>query len=117
MDLKQAKEIMSIVYDSFPNINRNQSETFNKTWLRAIVKGDYTKTLRKLEEYCMNNKYPPAIADFLVKDSVHRDDKMQQQIKAAEEKVKQEMADPVKAARREQLLSEMRRKLGVYYDD
>lgn len=81
------------------------------------MKGDYEKTIRKLEEYCLSNKYPPAIADFLVKDSAHRNDKMQQQIKAAEDAVRREKADPEKAARREQLLNEMRRKLGAYYDN
>lgn len=111
MNFEQAKEIMATVYDFYPNINHNKSPTFNKTWLKAIMQGDYEKTKAALEDYCFENEYPPKIANFVIKPYKHRDDKMPEKIREAEETVRKEMADPEIAARRKAKLDKMRQKL------
>lgn len=118
MNKEQALEIVQMLYAAYPNFNRHGSKNFNSIWLERLIEdGDYSKTLRKTKDYTTENKFAPALADILVKEYKPRDDGMAEQIRAAEEKVRQEKADPEKAARREQLLNEMRKKLGAYYDD
>jgi len=118
MKKEEAIEIMQILYATYPNFNKNDVKGFNSIWLKRLMEhGDYSKTLRKTEDYTAESKFAPSLADILVKEYKPRDDGMAEQIRAAEEKVRQEKADPERAARREQLLNEMRRKLGAYYDD
>ena len=117
MEYLEAKEILVDIQRLFPNFNKNRDVEVAKTWIRLLQKGDYERTKRKLDEYVTESSYPPNVADILVKEYKPRDDGMAEQIRAAEEKVRQEKADPEKAARREQLLNEMRKKLGEYYDD
>ena len=117
MEYLEAKEILVDIQRLFPHFNKNRDVEVAKTWIRLLQKGDYERTKRKLDEYVIESSYPPNVADILVKEYKPRDDGMAEQIRAAEEKVRQEKADPEKAARREQLLNEMRKKLGAYYDD
>ena len=118
MTFDQAKEIMATVYDYFPNINHNKSPTFNKTWLKAIMQGDYEETKAALEDYCFNNEYPPKIANFVIKPYKHRDDRMPEKIREAEERVKRELeTDPGALERRRRKLDELRRKLGENYGE
>ena len=117
MEYLEAKNVVIEVQKLFPHFNKNRDIEIAKTWIRLLQKGDYEKTMEKLDEYASESSYPPNVADILVKEYKPRDDGMAEQIRAAEEKVRQEKADPEKAARREQLLNEMRRKLGAYYDD
>lgn len=118
MTKDEAIEIMQILYATYPNFNKNDVKGFNAIWLkRLMADGDYPKTLRKTEDYTAESKFAPTLADILVKEYKPRDDGMAEQIRAAEERVRQEKADPEKAARRERLLNEMRKKLGAYYDD
>lgn len=117
MEYLEAKNVLIEVQKLFPHFNKDRDIETAKTWIRLLQKGDYEKTMNKLDEYAIESSYPPNVADILVKEYKPRDDGMAEQIRAAEEKVRQEKADPEKAARREQLLNEMRRKLGAYYDD
>lgn len=117
MEFLEAKKVLTEVQKLFPHFNKNRDIETAKSWIRLLQKGDYENTMRKLDEYASESSYPPNVADILVKEYKPRDDGMAEQIRAAEEKVRQEKADPEKAARREQLLNEMRRKLGAYYDD
>ena len=118
MTKDEAIEIIQILYATYPNFNKNNVKGFNAIWLKRLMEdGDYQKTLRKTENYTAESKFAPSLADILVKEYKPRDDRMAEQIRAAEEKVRQEKADPERAARREQLLNEMRKKLGAYYDD
>ena len=117
MEYLEAKNVLIEVQKLFPHFNKDRDIETAKTWIRLLQKGDYEKTMKKLDEYAIESSYPPNVADILVKEYKPRDDGMAEQIRAAEEKVRQEKADPEKAARREQLLNEMRRKLGAYYDD
>ena len=118
MNKEQALEIVQMLYAAYPNFNKHGSKNFNSIWLERLIEdGNYSKTLRKTKDYTTENKFAPSLADILVKEYKPRDDRMAEQIRAAEEKVRQEKADPEKAARRERLLNEMRKKLGEYYDD
>ncbi len=117
MEYLEAKNVVIEVQRLFPHFNKSRDIETAKTWIRLLQKGDYERTMEKLDEYASESSYPPNVADILVKEYKPRDDGMAEQIRAAEEKVRQEKADPEKAARREQLLNEMRRKLGAYYDD
>ena len=117
MEYLEAKEILTDIQKMYPHFNKNRDVEVGRTWMRLLQKGDYERTKRKLDEYVTESSYPPNVADILVKEYKPRDDGMAEQIRAAEEKVRQEKADPEKAARREQLLNEMRKKLGAYYGD
>ena len=117
MEYLEAKNVLIEVQRLFPHFNKDRDIETAKTWIRLLQKGDYEKTMKKLDEYAIESSYPPNVADILVKEYKPRDDGMAEQIRATEEKVRQEKADPEKAARREELLNEMRRKLGAYYDD
>ena len=117
MEYLEAKNVLIEVQKLFPHFNKDRDIETAKTWIRLLQKGDYEKTMNKLDEYAIESSYPPNVADILVKEYKPRDDGMAEQIRDAEEKVRQEKADPEKAARREELLNEMRRKLGAYYDD
>ena len=117
MDRDQARKVYKTVRRLFPYFHRDADDDTIILWLDLLEKGDYEKTKRKLIDYSTESSYDPKIADILVKEYKPRDDGMAEQIRAAEEKVRQEKADPEKAARREELLNEMRRKLGVYYGD
>ena len=117
MEYLEAKNVLIEVQKLFPHFNKDRDIETAKTWIRLLQKGDYEKTMNKLDEYAIESSYPPNVADILVKEYKPRDDGMAEQIRAAEEKVRQEKADPEKAARREELLNEMRRKLGAYYDN
>ena len=117
MEYLEAKNVLIEVQRLFPHFNKDRDIETAKTWIRLLQKGDYEKTMKKLDEYAIESSYPPNVADILVKEYKPRDDGMAEQIRAAEEKVRQEKADPEKAARREELLNEMRRKLGAYYDN
>ena len=118
MNFDEAKEIMATVYDYYPNINHNKSSTFNKTWLRAIMQGDYEATKSALEDYCFNNEYPPNISNFVIKPYKHRDDGMPEKIREAEERVRRELeSDPGAWERRRKKLDELKRKLGENYGE
>ena len=117
MEYLEAKNVLIEVQKLFPHFNKNRDIEIAKTWIRLLQKGDYEKTMEKLDEYASESSYPPNVADILVKEYKPRDDRMSEQIRAAEEKVRQEKADPERAARREELLNEMRKKLGAYYED
>lgn len=107
MEFEEAKELLSIVYDSFPYINKKESKTFNKTWIKQIMKGDYEKTSKKLEEYLTSSKFPPSLADFVVlpPKEIKRDDTVDK-YKA---EVQEELKDPAAVERRKELLDEMYR--------
>lgn len=59
------KKIM-VVYPTFKPIDL--SEAVN-TWAKSLEKCPYRDVLEKLDNYIVENKYPPTIADLHVKSS------------------------------------------------
>ena len=107
----EAIEIMEILYSLYPNFNRRGMDNFNRIWVGKLMEGDYKKTLKKTNEYVDQSPYPPSPADIIVKPHKHVDHGMPEQIRAAEERVRKEQADPEIAARRKSKLDEYRKKL------
>ena len=107
----EAIEIMEILYSLYPNFNKRGMDNFNRIWIEKLMEGDYNKTLKQTNQYVTESPYPPSLADIIVKPYKHRDDKMPEKIREAEEAVRKEMADPEIAARRKAKIDKMRQKL------
>ena len=109
MKLIQAKEILEELYVVYPNFNRNDIEDFDKIWLKRLMKGDYKKTMRKVEDYMETNPYPPSLADVLVKEYKPTPIELMEVPRATAE-VEREMADPESRKKREATLEKIREK-------
>lgn len=112
MTKDEAMEIMELLYIAYPNFNKNNMKNFNKVWISRLMEGDYQKTLRKTKLYTAENKFLPSLADVVHIENQPRDDGMAEQIRAAEESVKKENQDPEVLKRKQQMLEDMREKLG-----
>ena len=118
MEYSEAKNVLIEVQRLFPNFNKDRDIETARTWIRLLQKGNYEKTMEKLDEYAIESSYPPNVADILVKEYKHRDDGMPEKIREAEERVKRELeADPGAWERRKRKLDELKRKLGENYGE
>ena len=106
MTREEANEIVKLIATVFNNINFTKEKA--TTWIDIIEKGNYKKTKRKLENYIENNKYPPTISDFLVKDEYNPADDYKKKIERDKQKVQEEMNDPEKRKRREENIKRMK---------
>ena len=112
MNKEEALEIMELLYATYPNFNKSGMKKFNQIWMDKLMDlGDYRKTLQRANQYITESPYPPSLADIIVKPYKHVDHGMPEQIRAAEERVRKEQADPEIAARRKSKLDEYRKKL------
>ncbi|WP_342388126.1 hypothetical protein [Salinicoccus bachuensis] len=109
MEFIQAKSIMEELYAVYPNFNRKGIEDFDKIWIKRLMKGDYKKTMRKVEEYTGTNPYPPSLADVLVKE-YKPTPIAQMELPRATAEVERELADPEARKRREATLEKARQK-------
>ncbi|MCP1288297.1 hypothetical protein NK211_13005 [Mammaliicoccus sciuri] len=107
MTREEANEIVKLIYTVFTNMNFTKEKA--KAWIDIVEKGNYQKTKRKLDNYIENNKYPPTISDFLVKDEYNPADDYKKKIERDKQIVQQEMNDPEKRKRREQNLKRMQK--------
>ena len=106
MTREEANEIVKLIATVFNNISFTKEKA--TTWIDIIEKGNYKKTKRKLDNYIENNKYPPTISDFLVKDEYNPADDYKKKIEQDRQKVQEEMNDPEKRKRREENLKRMK---------
>lgn len=114
MEFNQAKEILENIYIMYPNFNRKDIDNFDKIWLRKLMLGDFERTKQKLDEYLLNNQFPPTLADILVRKPVEYTIDPFEADRLAVEKEKQ---DPEKAKLREQKLKELRKAAGGDFID
>ncbi|MFT2142282.1 hypothetical protein [Mammaliicoccus sciuri] len=105
MTREEANEIVKLIATVFTNMNFTKEKAI--TWIDIVEKGNYKKTKRKLENYIENNKYPPTISDFLVKDEYNPADDYKKKIERDKQIVQEEMKDPEKRKRREENLKRM----------
>lgn len=105
MTREEANEIVKLIATVFTNMNFTKEKAI--TWIDIVEKGNYKKTKRKLDNYIENNKYPPTISDFLVKDEYNPADDYKKKIERDKQIVQEEMKDPEKRKRRERNLKRM----------
>ena len=106
MTREEANEIVKLIATMYSNISFSREKMI--TWIDIVEKGNYKKTKAKLENYIENNKYPPTISDFLVKDEYNPADDYKKKIEQDRQKVQEEMNDPEKRKRREENLKRMK---------
>lgn len=116
MNRDEARSIYKEIKALYPMFNNANSKEVAILWLDRLELGDYKKTKERLLEYSLTSKYPPTLADVIEKEYVHKDDRMAQKIKEAEQRVQEEKNNPQIQARRQQKLEAMKARLGSYYD-
>ncbi|WP_270997004.1 replicative helicase loader/inhibitor [Listeria seeligeri] len=67
MNRIESIELMSIISDVYTNFELNERKI--ETWIELLREGDFQKSKTALIDYIKNQKFPPAIADFLVSEN------------------------------------------------
>lgn len=73
MTSDEAKEILMLIGQYYPSFERGEIEQVRfklKTWHEQIVKWDYERTKQKLEDYVLNNKFPPSLSEIKPREQV-----------------------------------------------
>lgn len=109
MKKNQALEILEMLYSFYPNFNRKELDSFNDIWIERLTEGDYGKTMRKVKQYTLDSRFPPTLADVLVIEPKLIPPE-ETELAKARAAVEAELADPVKAKEREEVLERARRK-------
>ena len=84
MNKKEMSQILMQIYALYPNSFPIDPETLPmmvEAWHRVLGKQDYEATLKQLDRYAAENKFPPAPADLYIKRHAAYESNILEQIK------------------------------------
>lgn len=110
LEREQAKIILGKIHLLYPMFNREGNKEMAKLWLDQLEKGNFEKSHTALLNYSLENKYPPTLADIIIKDVI-KDNKQDLELKEMEAAVNKEKQNPELNAKREKAIKEMQQRL------
>lgn len=118
LEKDEALNVFKSVAALYRNFNNEGSDETKrevaKVWLWKLEKGDYRLTMKRLDQYSTDNKFPPTVADILVYPP-----KKQYVPNFSEDirRVQEEKANPETAKIREEKLKKLRAAMGGVFRD
>ena len=118
LEKEHALKIFKAVAALYPTFNNKGSDETKrevaKVWLWKLQKGDYRQTMKRLDQYSNDNKFPPSVADIITyPPRKHHIENFSEDIK----KVQEEKSNPKTAKLREEKLKKLKAAMGGVLGD
>lgn len=118
MEKDEALNVFKSVAALYPNFNNKGNDDSKRevarVWLWKLQKGDYKRTMKMLDLYSNDNKFPPTAADIIAyaPKEKHIEDFSEDKKKVLEEK-----SNPETAKLREEKLKKLKMAMGGVFRD
>ena len=118
LEKEEALKVFKAVAALYRNFNNEGSDETKrevaKVWLWKLEKGDYRLTMKRLDQYSNDNKFPPTVADILIYPPR---EKFTQDYSEDYKKVMEEKSNPETAKLREEKLKKLKAAMGGVLGD
>lgn len=118
MEKEEALNVFKTVAALYPTFNNKGSDEAKREvaniWLWKLKNGDYRRTMKMLDKYSNDNKFPPSVADIIMyAPKKHHIEDFSKDIK----KVQAEKSNPKTAKLREEKLKKLKAAMGGVLSD